>query len=97
MWLAKTKVSSQPSILQKKGAYIMAAEKSINDIKLQIQVENGTNSAGNKALKNLNYNQIKLTSTDEELLAAGQAIVGLTDYTLSGVRLVNTYDLTASE
>lgn len=75
----------------------MAAEKSINDIKLQIQVENGTNSAGNKALKNLNYNQIKLTSTDEELLAAGQAIVGLTDYTLSGVRLVNTYDLTASE
>lgn len=75
----------------------MAAEKSINDIKLQVQVENGTDSAGNKAVKNLNFNQIKLTSTDEELLTAGKAIVGLSDYTLSGIRLVNTYELTDSE
>lgn len=75
----------------------MAAEKSINDVKLQIQVENGTDSAGNKAVKNLNFNQIKLTSTDEELLTAGKAIVGLSDYTLSGIRLVNTYELTDSE
>ncbi|HBK28090.1 MAG TPA: hypothetical protein DDY92_06060 [Dialister sp.] len=75
----------------------MATEKSINDVKLQIQVENGTDSAGNKAVKNLNFNQIKLTSTDEELLTAGKAIVGLSDYTLSGIRLVNTYELTDSE
>ena len=75
----------------------MATEKSINDGKLQIQVENGTDSAGNKAVKNLNFNQIKLTSTDEELLTAGKAIVGLSDYTLSGIRLVNTYELTDSE
>ncbi len=75
----------------------MAAEKSINDVKLQIQVENGIDSAGNKAVKNLNFNQIKLTSTDEELLTAGKAIVGLSDYTLSGIRLVNTYELTDSE
>lgn len=75
----------------------MAATKSINNIRLQIQVENGTNSDGTKALKNLNFNQIKLTSTDEELLAAGQAIVGLSEYTLSGIRLVNTYDLSTSE
>ncbi len=75
----------------------MAATKSINNIRLQIQVENGTNSDGTKALKNLNFNQIKLTSTDEELLAAGQAIVGLSGYTLSGIHLVNTYDLSTSE
>lgn len=75
----------------------MAATKSINNIRLQIQVENGTNSDGTKALKNLNFNQIKLTSTDEELLAAGQAIVGLSEYTLSGIRLVTTYDLSTSE
>lgn len=75
----------------------MAAEKAINDVKLQIRVENGTTSTGAKALKNLNFTKIKLTSTDDELLTAGQAIAGLTDYTLSGIRLVDTYDLTASE
>ncbi len=75
----------------------MAAEKAINDVKLQIRVENGTSSTGAKAIKNLNFTKIKLTSTDDELLNAGQAIAGLTDYALSGIRLVNTYDLTASE
>lgn len=75
----------------------MAATKAINDVKLQIRVENGTTSTGSKAVKSVNYNQIKLTSTDAELLAAGQAIAGLTDNTLEGIRLVNTYDLTDSE
>lgn len=75
----------------------MAATKAINDVKLQIRVENGTTSTGSKAVKSVNYNQIKLTSTDAELLAAGQAIAGLTDNTLEGIRLVNTYELTDSE
>lgn len=72
----------------------MAAAKNMTDIKLQVIVENGTTASGNKATKNISFNQIKLTASDNELLDAGKAVAGLLSTSLSGMRLVNTYDLT---
>lgn len=71
----------------------MAAAKNMTDIKLQVIVENGTTASGKKATKNISFNQIKLTATDDELLDAGKAVAGLLATSLSGMRLVNTYDL----
>lgn len=72
----------------------MAATKTMNDIKLQVVVENGTTSTGKKATKNLSFSQINLNATDDQLLEAGKAIAGLLSTSLSGLRLINTYDLT---
>ena len=69
----------------------MAAQKKIIDTKLQVRVEN--TDAVKKAIKNLNYNQIKLTATEAQLLEAGTAIAGLTKYTLSGIRVIDTSEL----
>lgn len=69
----------------------MAAQKKIIDSKLQVRVEN--TDATKKAIKNLNYNQIKLTATEAQLLEAGTAITGLTQYTLSGIRVIDTSEL----
>ena len=51
----------------------MAAAKNMTDIKLQVIVENGTTASGKKATKNISFNQIKLTASDNELLDAGKA------------------------
>ncbi len=75
----------------------MAAEKSIYDVKLQVRVENGSTSSGATQYKNINVTQVKLTATDEELLAAGQAIGNLQANPLSGVRLVNSYELSQGD
>lgn len=72
----------------------MAVAKNMTDIKLQVIVENGTTASGKKATKNISFNQIKLTASDNELLDAGKAVAGLLSTSLSGMRLVNTYDLT---
>jgi len=72
----------------------MAATKNMTDIKLQVIVENGTTASGMKATKNISFNQIKLSATDDELLDAGKAVAGLLATSLAGMRLVNTYDLT---
>lgn len=72
----------------------MAATKNMTDIKLQVIVENGTTASGKKATKNISFNQIKLSATDDELLYAGKAVAGLLATSLAGMRLVNTYDLT---
>lgn len=72
----------------------MAATKTMNDIKLQVVVENGTTSTGKRATKNLSFSQINLNATDDQLLEAGKAIAGLLSTSLSGLRLINTYNLT---
>lgn len=72
----------------------MAATKNMTDIKLQVIVENGTTASGKKATKNISFNQIKLTASDDELLDAGKAVAGFLSTSLAGMRLVNTYDLT---
>ena len=71
----------------------MAVRKAMTDLKLQIRVEDGTTSAGAAKVKSLNYSNIKLSATDQELLDAGKAIVGITNYPLSGIRCIQTHDM----
>ena len=52
----------------------MAVERTIKNLKLQVTVEDGTTSSGAKKEKNLNFNKIKLTASDEELYEAGKAL-----------------------
>lgn len=73
----------------------MAAVKNKTDSKMMIRVENGTSSTGATVIKNLSYSQIRVEATDDELMAAGKAIADLQTKPLSGIRLVETYDVTA--
>ena len=75
----------------------MAIEKSRYDTKLVIRVEDGTTSSGTAAIKNLNYSQVKVNATDEELYTAGKAIAELQSKPLSGIRLVEYYDVTEGQ
>lgn len=75
----------------------MAAVKNKTDSKMLIRVENGTSSTGATVIKNLSYSQIRVESTDDELMAAGKAIADLQTKPLTGIRLVETYDVTEEE
>lgn len=72
----------------------MAAQKALTDLKLQISVIDGTTASGKDKTKKLSYSNIKLNATDDQLLAAGKAICGLTAYTLNGIHRIDTNDLT---
>ncbi len=76
-----------------KGGNIMAVQKALTDLKLQINVLDGTTASGKAKSKNLNFSNIKLDASDEQLMAAGKAICGLTAYTLNGLRRIDTNDL----
>lgn len=67
--------------------------KALTDLKLQINVLDGTTASGKAKSKNLNFSNIKLDASDEQLMAAGKAICGLTAYTLNGLRRIDTNDL----
>ena len=71
----------------------MAVKKAMTDLKLQIRVEDGLTSAETAKIKRLSYSNIKLDATDQELMDAGKAIVGITNYLLSGIRCVQTHDM----
>lgn len=75
----------------------MTLEKNRFDTKLVVRVENGTTSTGATAIKALNYSQVKVNASDEELYAAGKVIADLQARPLSGIRLVETYDVTEGE
>lgn len=72
----------------------MAATKSKTDSKMLIRVENGTTTSGTKAVKNLSYSQLRVDATDDQLMAAGKAIADLQTKPLTGIRVVETYDMT---
>lgn len=71
----------------------MAIEKSRYDTKLVIRVEDGTTSSRAAAVKNLNYSQVKVNASDEELYNAGKAVSELQSKALSGIRIVEYYDV----
>lgn len=71
----------------------MAAIKALTDLKLQVRVVDGTSASGKDKIKSLNYSNIKLDATDDQLMDAGKAICGLTAYTLNGFRRIDTNDL----
>lgn len=72
----------------------MAVERTIKNLKLQVTVEDGTTSSGTKKEKNLNFNKIKLTATDEELYEAGKALAESQTLPLSGIKIIPTTELT---
>lgn len=55
----------------------MTAKAKMTDLVLQVRVENGTKADGKAAVKNINFNQLKLDATDQQLLDAGHAVAGL--------------------
>ena len=75
----------------------MAVEKTRFDTKLVIRLEDGTTSSGGTAEKKLNYSQVKVDATDEELYAAGKVISEWQSRPLTGIRLVETYDVTEGD
>lgn len=48
----------------------MTAKAKMTDLVLQVRVENGTKADGKAAVKNINFNQLKLDATDQQLLDA---------------------------
>ena len=55
----------------------MTAKAKMTDLVLQVRVENGTKADGKAAVININFNQLKLDATDQQLLDAGHAAAGL--------------------
>ena len=66
----------------------MTAKAKMTDLVLQVRVENGTKADGKAAVKNINFNQLKLDATDQQLLDAGHAAAGLQSHALQGLRRV---------
>lgn len=71
----------------------MTAKAKMTDLVLQVRVENGTKADGKVAVKNINFNQLKLDATDQQLLDAGHAAAGLQSHALQGLCRVVTSEL----
>ena len=69
----------------------MAVSKSVEKTRLLVRVENTDGS-----LKNLAFNNIRESASDEELLHAGKAIAGLQVKALDSVRRSDVAVLTAN-
>ena len=72
----------------------MSISKSMKNLKLQVRLEDGSTASGSTKYKNLNLTKIKLTATDDQLYAAGQALSELQTLPLSDIRTVSTQELT---
>lgn len=75
----------------------MAVTKTCTDIKLLVGVETDETKNGKAVTKNLSFSRIKTDATDEQLLAAGQAIAGFQTHDLSGVTVREDNALSESE
>lgn len=75
----------------------MAAERKVSEVKLQVRLDNGFTSSGAQAVKSVSLTKIKTDATDDQLLAAGEALGSIADTSLIGVRKVETSDLTQGE
>ena len=80
-----------------KGATIMAATATIYDVVLRIQLDNGTKASGGTSVKNVNFSNIRLDATHQQLYDAGNAVAGLLSLPLVGLRRIDTNDLTDEE
>ncbi len=52
---------------------------------LQLQFQNGTTATGQPKVKNQTYANVSPTSADDDVLAVGQALAGLSSQTLLGI------------
>lgn len=60
------------------------ATKTVNDLKLQVKFKAGTSASGKPSYKNFSINKIKLDATDDQLLAAGNALIGIASFEEGG-------------
>ncbi len=72
----------------------MAVKATMNDLVLQVRLENGESSTGKTTIKKVNFTNVKLNATDQQLFDMGSAVAGLLEAPLSGLRKVTTDDLT---
>ena len=71
---------------------MMAVSKSVEKTRLLVRIENTDGS-----LKNLTFNNIRESASDEEMLHAGKAIAGLQVKALDSVRRSDVAVLTDGE
>lgn len=72
----------------------MAVKATINDVNLRIRLEKGTKVNGGASVKTLNFNNIRLDATSQQLYDAGSAVAALLSLPLIGVQEITTDDLT---
>lgn len=75
----------------------MAVKNTPYDLVLQVRLDNGTTSTGKSAVKNVNFSNVKLTATDQQLYDAGTAAASLLSRSLLGIHKIDTRDLAAEE
>ena len=75
----------------------MAAKTAINDLVLRIRLENGTKANGGTSVKNVNFNNVKLDATAQQLYDAGTAVSTILSLPLIGLQRITTDDLTDEE
>lgn len=63
---------------------------------LQLQFQNGTAANGKVKVKNQSYAHVSSTAADDDILAVGQALAGLSSETLVGIARLDQDGLTAS-
>lgn len=52
---------------------------------LQLQFQNGATVSGQPKVKNQSYGNVSPTAADDDILAVGQALAGLSSQTLLGI------------
>jgi len=75
----------------------MTVTKTLTDVKLQLQLETETTKNGKAVLKNLSLNKLNPSATKEQLFTAAEALAGLQTLALSGIRTIDTSELSSDE
>ncbi|MEW5762565.1 MAG: DUF1659 domain-containing protein [Bacillota bacterium] len=60
---------------------------------LELEVQTGTDAAGQPVYARIRFRNVKASATDEDVYAVGQALAGLQVHPLADVRRVDTEEL----
>ncbi|WP_102344807.1 DUF1659 domain-containing protein [Bacillus sp. Marseille-P3661] len=71
----------------------MAALENMYDSQLSLEYDHGMDLDGKIITKVKNYNNLKTTSTPEEIFAVAQAIAGLQQHPLNYVKRNSNYEI----
>lgn len=84
-------------MIHKKETTLMAVTKNLVDKKLAVRFDNGTTASGAKSLKAVNFSNVLLDATDEDLYAAGTAYAALTTRILEDICVTDVNRLTSGQ
>ena len=68
----------------------MAAEKSLNTVRLRAQVDVGRDDKGDLVLQNRNFNNIKTNAQPQELLNVMKSVMSLQQYDVYQIDVIET-------